>query len=63
MSCAAIKLFYWMRLAYRHSDALTNLYVNAHTGLRLFSVDHFGGWGGTGPCHVLDAAAAASGEC
>lgn len=37
----AIKLFYWMRLAYRHSDALTNLYVNAHTGLRLFSVDHF----------------------
>lgn len=39
---AAVKLFYWMRLAYRDEDALTHPFVNANVALPLFDLDHFG---------------------
>jgi hypothetical protein len=38
---AAVKLFYWMRLAYREDDVLDHKFVNAAGGLELFDLQHF----------------------
>lgn len=40
-SAAAVKLFYWTRLAYREEDALTHPFVNARSALPLFALRHF----------------------
>lgn len=37
--CAAIRLFYWCRLAYRGDEALDYKYVNIKHALALFELD------------------------
>ena len=39
LSPAAVRLFYWTRLAYRNDKALDYKYLNAATACRLFDLD------------------------